>query len=136
MSSIRAGILYFICVFGVGFVLGTIRVLLIVPLIGEVKAELAETPLMLLATVLVARWVVTKLPEPHTALKGLGVGFVALGFLLVAELGVVFLVRGQTISEHISSRDPVSGSVYLVSLMLFAAMPTVFISFRSRKPTN
>ena len=54
----------------------------------------------------------------------------------VGELGVVFFVRGQTISEHISSRDPVSGAVYLVSLMLFAAMPTVFIGFRSRKPTN
>jgi len=45
-------------------VLGTVRVLLPVPRFGTRTAELLEMPVMLVAIVIVARWVVRRLAAP------------------------------------------------------------------------
>ena len=123
MQILKAGVLYFALVFGAGFVLGTIRVLWVIPRLGVRSAELMEAPLMLGVTVAVARWVARRLRLPSSATARLGVGFTGLGFLLIAELGVALRLRGLTIREYVASRDPVSGTVYLVLLLLFALMP-------------
>ena len=47
--SLIAGTMYFAAVFGVGFLLGTVRVLFIEPRTGTRWAELAEMPLMFAA---------------------------------------------------------------------------------------
>ena len=39
-SALKAGLAYFVIVFGVGFVLGIFRVLVLVPAIGERSAHL------------------------------------------------------------------------------------------------
>ena len=52
---LKAGTLYFALAFGAGFVLGSIRVLWVVPRLGERTAELMETPIMLVVTVFAAR---------------------------------------------------------------------------------
>jgi hypothetical protein len=44
MKALKAGMLYFVLVFGTGFVLGTIRTLWIVPRLGTGMAELLEMP--------------------------------------------------------------------------------------------
>ena len=123
MQILKAGVLYFALVFGAGFVLGTIRVLWVIPRLGVRSAELMEAPLMLGVTIAVARWVARRLHLPSSATARLGVGFTGLGFLLIAELGVALRLRGLTIREYVASRDPVSGTVYLVLLLLFAFMP-------------
>ena len=46
----------------------------------------------------------------------------ALAWLLLAESCLV-LAQGMTMAEYVASRDPVSGTAYLLSLALFAAMP-------------
>jgi len=45
MRVLRAGALYFAIVFGVGFLLGPIRILWIVPRVGTRTAELIEAPI-------------------------------------------------------------------------------------------
>ena len=123
MQILRAGVLYFALAFGVGFVLGSIRILWAVPTFGTRAAELMETPIMFAVTILAARWTVRHLAVPRTASRRLGVGFVALGLLLVAEFTVVLWLRGLSIGEYFASRDPVSGTVYIVMLGVFAIMP-------------
>ncbi len=123
MHTLKAGAAYFALVFGAGFVLGSIRVLWVVPRFGERTAELMETPLMLVVTVLAARWITRRLVAPPTRSTRLGVGFVALGLLLVAEFTVVFWLRGLTIDQYFASRDPVAGAAYIVMLGVFAMMP-------------
>ena len=59
MQVFKAAVLYFAFVFGAGFVLGTIRTLWVVPRLGTRKAELIETPIMLVVTIVAARWVVS-----------------------------------------------------------------------------
>ena len=123
MQVLKAGALYFALAFGSGFVLGTIRVWWVVPRVGERTAELIETPIMLVVIILAARWVAQRFALASTPTTRLGVGGVALGFLLIAELTIVLWLRGLTMGEYVASRDPVSGPVYLVMLGVFAALP-------------
>jgi hypothetical protein len=123
MQVLKAGALYFVLVFGVGFVLGTVRVLWIVPRFGERTAELMEAPIMLGVTVLAAYGTGRYLAIPATPSKRLGLGFVALGLLLIAEFTMVLSLRGLSIAEYVATQDPVSGVVYLVMLTVFAMMP-------------
>ena len=120
---LKAGLFYFALVFGAGFVLGTVRTLWIVPRLGTRIAELVEMPIMLLITVLAARWSVRYFAMPSTPPARLGMGFVALGLLLVAEFTLVLRLRGLTIRKYLASRDPVSGTVFYVMLVVLAVMP-------------
>jgi hypothetical protein len=123
MQILKAGALYFALVFGAGFVLGTIRILWLVPNVGTRTAELIETPIMLVVTILAARWIARRLAVPPTPATRLGVGLVGLGLLLVAEFALVLWLRGLTIDQYFASRDPVAGMVYIVMLGVFAIMP-------------
>jgi hypothetical protein len=123
MRMLKGAMLYFATVFAAGFALGTIRTLWVVPRLGMRTAELMETPLMLVVSYLAARWVVRRLRLPPAPGTRLGVGFIALGLLLTAELAVVLRLRGLTIGEYVAGRDPVAGTVYLVMLGVFTLMP-------------
>ncbi len=125
MRTFRAALLYFLVVFGVGFLLGAIRVWLLVPRIGSRVAELAEVPIMIAVTVLAARWVVRWLKVPSALASRLGVGGVGLLIMLVAEFGLVLWVRGLTIRQYLETRDPISGTAYYLALLLFALMPAL-----------
>ena len=129
MRIFKPAVLYFALVLGTGFVFGTIRVPFLVPRLGERYAELLEMPFMFVAIVLAARYVVRKFAlSPPVRLQ---VGFAALAMSIVAELLLATVLQGRSLVEFIASRDPVSGSVYIVMLLLFALMPSILIS-RSR----
>jgi hypothetical protein len=124
---VKAGALYFVLVFGAGFALGTLRVLLVVPRLGARTAELIEAPLMLAITLLAARWTVRRLAVPPARVPRLVMGCVALGLLLAAEFSVVLGVRGLSLREYFATLDPVSGTVYYLLLGVFALMPLLVI---------
>jgi len=116
------GAVYFGLVFGVGFVLGTIRVLLLVPRFGERTAELFEAPLMLAAVYIAARFITYRFPA-FRRVDYLYSGVVALILLVGVEFSVVLGLRGLSLSEYFAERDPIAGAVYVVMLMIFAVMP-------------
>jgi hypothetical protein len=118
----KAGLVYFALVFGAGFLLALVRVPLVVPLLGVRFAELLEMPLMFVAILLSAQFVVARFTLPAAAGVRIGCGVLALAVLVAAELALV-LVQGHHIADYVASRDSVSGSVYLVMLAVFAAMP-------------
>jgi hypothetical protein len=111
-------------VFGIGFLLGVVRVLALVPRLGERWAELVEAPLMLVAIVLSARFVVRRFPAARRAAYLIS-GGIALLILVLTELSVVLGIRGLSISRYLAERDPLAGSVYVLLLIAFAAMPWV-----------
>jgi hypothetical protein len=131
MKIIKAGILYFTLVFGAGFVLGPIRLLWVVPRVGTRMAELLEMPIMLAVIIVAARWLVRRLALPSTASSLLGMGFLALALLVTAEMTLVGPLQGYTIREYFSSRDPVSGTVYYVLLLVYALMPFLLAQRRN-----
>lgn len=119
----RAAATYFGLVFGAGFIFGLIRVPFLLPRLGVRYSELLEMPLMLVAIIWSARFVVRRFalrPAPGVRLS---VGCLALAVLILAELAVAYCFQGQTPGDNIASRDAVSGIAYLAMLGLFALMP-------------
>ena len=119
---------YFGLVFGSGFLLGVVRVLLLLPILGERAAELIEAPIMLVAIVFSARFVVGRILA-GSALPALparlAIGFAALAALLVVEFTVVLWLRDLSIRQYLAERDPIAGAVYVASLSFFALAPAI-----------
>jgi hypothetical protein len=105
MQVVKAGVLYFTLMFGSGFVLGTIRTLWVIRRLGTRAAELVEMPIMLVVTIVAARWTVLRMsmtavcpnrdglhrtnPDAHR-----GVGF-------------ALWIRGISIRAYLATRDRV-----------------------------
>jgi hypothetical protein len=124
----RFALAYFAAVFSIGFVLGVARTLWTAPRLGERVAELVELPVMVVASFLVARALMSRAGATGIRDAAL-IGLAALALLLCAELAVVAFVRGQTLAGYVASRDPVSGFAYVLALLLFAVMPAL-LSYR------
>jgi hypothetical protein len=139
-ETLKAGVLYFAVVFAAGFVLGTLRTLWAVPRLGVRTAELMEAPVMCGVSILAARWAVRHVSIPPLRPRRLAMGCIALGLMLLVEFTFVLWVRGMTIRGYFETRDPVSGTVYFLTLGAFAAIP-VFIGrpqaeVRRHRPLN
>jgi hypothetical protein len=117
--------MYFALVFGAGFALGSFRVPFLVPRIGERIAELIEMPFMLVVVWLSARFIIRRFALPTATSVRLGVGMVALGLLVAAEVSLAVVLQGQSLGAYLASRDRVSGSVYLAMLVLLSVMPLI-----------
>ena len=81
----KAGALYAIIVFVIGFILGTIRVLLVATRLGETTAVIIEAPIMLAASWFVCRSCVNWLDVGRTVPARSGMGSVAFLVLMSAE---------------------------------------------------
>lgn len=135
-KTLLAGLAYFAIVLGAGFVLGMIRVPLLVPRIGERWAELAEMPIMAAVIFVAAGFILRRFPEIGTPVRSLAAGFLALALTISAELGLAVVLQSQTLAQFINSRDKVSGSVYLGLLLVFAVMPRLRLPGHQRAETQ
>jgi hypothetical protein len=120
---VRAGLLYFALTFGAGFVLGPLRILILVPRLGTRTAELLELPVMIGITWLAARWVTRRLAVPLRTAPRLAMGAIAGALLLAAEFTLVLRLRGLTLEEYFATRDPVAGAAYYAAVLLLVVMP-------------
>jgi len=132
MNTLKAGTAYFALVMGAGFVMGVIRVPLLVPRLGERMAELIEMPFMFVIIVLAARFITRRFALDTGAPIRLGAGFLALLLSVTTELLLAVVLQARPLSEYIASRDPVSGGVYLAMLLLFALMPFILARLPKR----
>jgi hypothetical protein len=121
--ALKAGAIYFALAFAAGFLLGTLRVLLVAPRVGSRIAELAEMPIMLLVIYLAARWVTRRFAVPYVRAERLAIGLSAPALMLVFEFTLVLRLRGMTIEEYFGAFDPVAGTAFWLAQGLFAAMP-------------
>lgn len=123
LNNIRPVMVYFAFVFGAGFLLGVIRVPLLVPRIGERWAELAEMPIMAGVIFFCAGYIMKRYPKIRSSWRSLLVGLLALALMICVELGLAVILQDQALADYIASRDKISGSVYLALLVVFALMP-------------
>jgi len=123
MLVVKAALVYFALVFATGFVLGPLRIVFLVPRLGERYAELLELPVMVTACYYAARWTCRRFAVPPQSGPRLALGFLALAFLLTAEFSLVLTLRGLTIQDYLATRDPISGTAYYLALLVFALVP-------------
>jgi hypothetical protein len=125
MRTLKAGAIYFLLVFAVGWVLGPVRELWVVPSFGRVTGVLLEAPIMLIAMIISARWVIRRFDVSRTLNATILVGLAALGILAVAEIAGVLLLRRLSLQEYLGSLVTGAGVISLIMFLLFAAMPTL-----------
>ncbi len=122
-KAIRAGLFYFALVFGIGFVLGTIRITFVIPRLGELVAVMLELPVMLASAWLVCGWLVTRLAVPGRLAPRALMGATAFSLLMVAELVLAVLLFGRTPAQHLDSYRSTAALLGLAGQLLFAAFP-------------
>lgn len=121
----RLAAIYFVTVFAVGFVLGTLRVILLVPNIGARYAELLEIPFMIGGIYFPGLWIAYRSESKRQAL---GIGFLALAIMLGAEMLLAAIVFRKLPMEALFNKDPFSGTAYYVALLVFAMMPAWMVN--------
>ena len=90
MRTLKAAAIYFLLVFAVGWVLGPIRELWVVPRFGRMTGVLLEAPIMLIAMMISPRWVIRRFEVSRALFATISMGLTALGILVAAETaGVV-----------------------------------------------
>jgi hypothetical protein len=125
MSSIKAGVAYFAVVFGAGFVLGTLRVLLLAPQIGETAAVFVELPVILTISWFACGWIVRRFFSASTVQTLAAMGAVAFGLLMAAEAALSVFVFGRSMGEHLDTFRTVSGAIGLAGQVVFALLPLI-----------
>lgn len=123
MKIAAAAALYFLTVFGVGFLLGPIRVLLLEPRLGPVAAVLCEAPFILTAIVAAARWAPRLMGLKPRSGSMLSVGLGALVLLLACDFAVGRFLRGFSAQEQVARFATTEGLIYATLLVVFAVMP-------------
>lgn len=123
--ALIASVVYFALTFGAGFCFALIRIPFLEPRLGSRWAELIELPAMIVVIVFACRWTLRRLAVPPNAGARLVMGSAALALMLTAEFGLVLSLRGMTIEQYFATRDPVSGAAYYLSLLFFAALPSL-----------
>ena len=118
-----AGVAYFAVVFALGMLLGTLRVLVVAPLLGELRAVLLELPIMLAASWFASRWITGRLAVPAAVGPRIVMGTVALLLLLGAETGLSVLAFGRTLSEHLAAYRHGPAASGLAAQVLFGMFP-------------
>ncbi len=137
LAAIRAGLLYFLSVFAVGFLLGTIRTLVLVPRLGPLLSVALELPLMLLASWWLCGVVLRRIPVPPAALLRLTMGVTAFLLLMLAELVLAVWGFGQSSAAYWAGFAAPAARLGLAGQIAFALLP-LFVKppNSSAKPAN
>ncbi|WP_270939133.1 hypothetical protein [Falsiroseomonas oryzae] len=120
---LAAGLLWFAVMFGLGFLLGPVRILVLEPRFGATLAVLIEAVPMIAAMVVLAPWVARLFELPPTARARLGMGGAGLLLLLVADTLLGWLLFGRGLDALLDRPATWDGRVYLLLLLLFLVMP-------------
>ena len=119
-----AALAYWACIFALGFILGTLRVLLLAPAIGEFAAVIAELPVMLIASWLAARWLVVRLAIKG-AIPALSMGALAFVLLIGSEAVLFRLLTDSGPGQWIEGMITPPGLVGLAGQVAFALFPSL-----------
>lgn len=118
----RLGLAYFAAVFGLGFLLGTVRALLLEPQIGALPAVALELPVMLGAAWVICRRLLRG--REFTSVARAVMGGMAFALLMLAELALA-LVFGQTMADHLRGYANPDQGLGLAGQVAFGLLPLI-----------
>ena len=125
VAAVRAGAVYFVIVFVLGFVLGTVRVVWVVPQLGEASAVSLEAPIILAFSWAVSRWCVSYFQVQENLAARLLMGLVAFVLLMSAELGVSVIAFGRSVADHFAGYRSFPGAIGGSAQLIFAFLPVI-----------
>lgn len=122
MTIGRAAIAYWAVVFALGFVLGTIRVIWLVPLVGLMPATALELPVMLGASWVASGWLMRRFAITQAG-AALAMGGLAFALLMAAECTLAVALIGQTPAQWLADLRQPHALLGLAGQVVFALMP-------------
>lgn len=128
--SLAAGACAFLIVFAAGFLLGTIRVLVLEPRAGPVAATLIELPVMLTISWLTTLAMIVRFKVEATPGARLVMGLAAFSLLIGAELMLGLTLFDRTFADQLAAWRSMAGALGLAAQIFFAAMPLIALTRR------
>lgn len=121
--ALAAASAYFLALFALGFLLGTIRVIYVAPRVGELAATITEVPVMLAAAYFACRWAIRRWQvSPVIAVRlAMVPWFLALLFAFEALLGATLF--GRSVAEQWTCLGSPAGLVGISAQIIAAIMP-------------
>ncbi|MBX3576392.1 MAG: hypothetical protein KF723_04225 [Rhizobiaceae bacterium] len=126
----KAGFVYFLMVFAIGFMFGTVRVLFVEPRLGAVLSVALEVPLMLVIAWFAARFAVTRFAVATTK-DAISAGLIGVVLLVVAET-LLGIGLGQGLAAQIGAYGTTRGLLTSMGQVGFAAMPALAVARRQQ----
>jgi hypothetical protein len=123
--AIKAGAVYFLLLYVIGFLLGATRELLLAPRFGAVVASALEALPMLAAIFHFAPLVARRFGVAPNSAGRIVMGLAGLALLIGAEIAMTRSMRGLSPQELLAHFASVEGVIYAALLAAFAAMPWV-----------
>ena len=121
-TPILAGASYFATVFAAGFVLGTIRVLLVAPAVGELIAVSLELPFILAWNWIVCGWLLRRYAIPNATTVRLLMGGTAFTLLMAAEF-TLSVAMGRPVHAWFAQFQQAAGLLGFLGQVGFAVIP-------------
>ncbi|MCA3277766.1 MAG: hypothetical protein ING10_00700 [Roseomonas sp.] len=121
--SFKAGAVYFLLLYVIGFLLGATRELLLAPRFGVVVASALEALPMFAAIFHFAPLIARRFGIPPKSGARMLMGFFGLVLLIGAEIAMTRAMRGLSPEQWLAHFASVEGVIYAALLAAFAAMP-------------
>ena len=125
-----AAFAYWAVVFAAGFILGTLRVLALAPVFGEVASVALEIPVMLAVSWIASRGICRRLKLPTRLAPRFVMGGVAFALLITTELMLSVYAFGQTVGAWAGSLGTPAGLLGLAGQAGFGFIPAVQAALR------
>lgn len=123
LRSFKAGAVYFLLLYAVGFILGATRELLLAPRLGVVVASAIEAIPIFAAILHFAPRLARRFGILPKSGGRLLMGFFGLMLLIGAEIAMARAMRGLSPAQWLAHFGSFEGAIYAVLLACFAAMP-------------
>lgn len=117
-----AAVTYWGIVFVLGFVLGTVRVLWLIPVVGLIPATLLELPIILAASWFASGWILRRFAIASRR-EALTLGLLAFAILMAAECALAGVLSGETPAQWLAGLRQPHALFGLAGQVVFALMP-------------
>ncbi len=124
LAIVSLALRYFGVVFAFAFMLGILRVLIVIPVLGHVNAVLIELPIVLA----LSWWVAGRLLRPRPAMHAnasalIAMGAIAFGVLMLAEAALGILAFRLSPADYFGGFRTTEGLLGLSGQIGFAVIP-------------
>jgi hypothetical protein len=122
---LKSAFFYVLVVFGLGFVLGALRIFMIAPAFGETLAVLLELPVMLGFSWWISGLILRRIGGLFRLSERIWMGGLALVLLLSCEFLLSVLGFGLSVPAFFQHYHTLHGAIRLAGQVVFGAIPAL-----------
>lgn len=128
--AIVAGLMYAVGMFAMGFIMGGVRLFLLLPAFGEFIAVAIELPIMLALSWLLCGRAIERQELTAAAGQRAVMAATAFGLLMILDFTLGIVLFGNSVVDLITRWTTPAGALGLAGQLVFAAFP--FVRHRER----